>query len=230
MATLEIAKVEYPAYFGYLKESEAELLRVGTTQCDRMRDESQLSAVVFLLIRATSLFRSVLSILHNGQLGLDAFDAVRRAYLESWLLAFEFRLHQSQSKTVLWHRGKDKSWSASLQVLVKYARSQGIEEPMLGHDYGGLSKVAHPTKVAAMNSVVSVTAPPSGTSIETISLREARTNLEHKDIPEMMYRFLWLIIEERAGLIEIGTDTRALPTAVRYANEYAKTFGLQHSV
>jgi len=214
-------RVNYPEYFGYLKESKAELLKIGAGKCNRMRDESQLSAVVFLLLRATSLFQSVLSILKSGQ--LDACDAVRRAYLETWLLAFEFRLQESQSKTALWHKGKDKSWSASLQTLVKYAKSQGIQEPMLGRDYGGLSKAAHPTKVAARNSAVLLTAPPGGDSIERISLLEAKADLECKDVPEMMYRFLWLIIEERTGLIQIGADTGALPTAVSYANEYAKT-------
>jgi hypothetical protein len=92
VGALGISKVQYPAYFGYLKESEAELLRIGRTKCNYLRDPSQLSAVIFLLMRAASLFRSVLSILQSGQ--LDACDAVRRAYLETWLLAFEFRLQE----------------------------------------------------------------------------------------------------------------------------------------
>ena len=211
MEQLGIAKVEYQAYFSYLNESEVELVKIGVTKCNRMHDQSQLSAVVFLLIRATSLFRSVLLLLKSGQ--LDACDAVRRAYLETWLLAFEFRLQKSESKTALWHQGKSKSWVANMQRLAPFLTSQGID-PKLKDDYSGLSEMAHPTKHAASNSAVLVTAP--------FELIKAQAFLEC-DVPMMMYRFLWLIIEERTGLIPLEADLSALPTCVRYINEYAKT-------
>jgi hypothetical protein len=78
--------------------------------------------------------------------------------------------------------------------------------------------MAHPTKLAASNSAVLVTAPFGGVS-EVI---KAKKFLE-RDIPMTMYRFLWLIIEERTGMIPLGVDMNALPTAVRYVNEFAKT-------
>ncbi len=88
----------------------------------------------------------------EGEQPLDACDAVRRAYLETWLLAFEFRLIDSEAKATQWHNGKAKSWSADIPRLKRYAPLQGAA-PMLGQDYGGLSKIAHPTKEAASNSV-----------------------------------------------------------------------------
>jgi len=221
VGTFGISKVGYPAYLSCLKESEADLVKIGRTKCNRLRDQSQLSAVICLLIRATSLFRSALSLVKNGQ--LDACDAVRRAYLETWLLAFEFRLEGSQEKTARWHNGKDKSWSANVSRLAKFLKSQGIES-MLGRDYGGLSNMAHPTKNAALTSVVLVTAPLGGcTSVERATLVQARTSLESEDIPMMMYRLLWLIIEERTGLIPIEAELSALPMSVSYVNEYAKS-------
>ena len=39
----------------------------------------------------------------------------------------------------------------------------------------------------------------------------------------MMYRLLWLIIEERTGLIPIEAELSALPMSVSYVNEYAKS-------
>ncbi len=215
MGTLRTEKVDYTAYSSYLKESEAELVKLGITKCNRMRDQSQLTAVVFLLIRGASLFRSVLSLLKNGQ--LDACDAVRRAYLETWLLAFEFRLQESKAKTALWHEGKGQSWKANLQRLAPFLTSQGVD-PKLKDDYSGLSEMAHPTKLAASNSAVLVTAPLGGVS----ELNKAKDFLEG-DIPMMMYRFLWLIIEERKGLIPLEVNMSVLPSAVRYVSEYAKT-------
>ena len=215
-------QLDYEAYIGYLDESQRELVRIGIVKCARLRDQSQLGAVVLLLIRASSLFRSVLMMLAREQ-PFDALDAVRRAYLETWLLALEFRLEDSQAKATHWHRGKEKSWSANIQRLMKYSQSQGAE-PMLGRDYGGLSKMAHPTKDAASNSLVLVTAPHEGASLERISLCDARANLE-AEMPMMMYRFLWLILEERTGLIPVGIDCNALPTAFAYANRYAAFSG-----
>jgi hypothetical protein len=168
----------------------------------------------------TSLFRSVLSLLENGS--LDACDAVRRAYQETWLLAFEFRLEGSQAKAAQWHIGKSDSWSPDIRRLEAYVRSQGISEPMMGKTYGGLCEVAHPTRSAAENSMAVITAP-HGDSVAKTSLIEAQTSFESRDVPELMYRFLWLIIEERTGLIKIEADTAALPTAISYANQYAKT-------
>jgi hypothetical protein len=212
-------KFDHEIYLACIKEVEAELLRIGATECNHWRDQSQLSAVIFLLIRATSLLRSVLSMLVNGP--LDACDAVRRAYLEAWLLAFEFRLEGSGSRAAQWHKEKHKHGSVDIKRIENYVKSQGIRSPMLGNDYGGLSKVAHPTKYAAENSVA-VVAATSGDSVAIASLIEARAKFQTEDLPMTMYRFLWLVIEEREGLIKISANMSVLPVAMAYMKEYEK--------
>lgn len=162
MSKVGIDRAEYP-YFGYLEEARAELLRIGLTKCDRLREESQLCAVVFLLFRATSLFRSLLFLLQGGR--IDACDVILRAYAEAWFLALEFRLRESASKAVLWHKGKSDSWKANMQRLEPFLKSQGVD-PKLKGDYSGLSEVAHPTKRAATNSVVVMDTPLVGVSTE----------------------------------------------------------------
>lgn len=98
---------QYKKFATLLDEADTELLRILATQCKGPSDYSQLSAVLFLLIRASSLLRSALLILEGGR--LDAYDAVKRAYWESWALAFEFRLEGSQPKTARWHADKNKN-------------------------------------------------------------------------------------------------------------------------
>jgi len=215
---LGISRVNYPAYLGYLGESQMELLRVAVERCARLRDQSQQAAVVFLLIRANSLFHSALRMLAKGML-LDAIDAVRRAYLETWLLAFEFRLEDSSPRSAAWHTEKPNSWSADIKRVALYLKSHGVDL-MLGRDYGGLSEMAHPTKKAATNSAALAAAPFGG--IEKASAIEARNGLE-ADMPMMMYRYLWLVMEEREGLISIAVSWDQMPTAVEYIKEYAKT-------
>jgi len=41
------------------------------------------------------------------------------------------------------------------------------------------------------------------------SLSSAREAFE-KELPDVMYRFLWLLIEERTGLIDINCDLTAM--------------------
>jgi hypothetical protein len=215
---LGISKVNYAAYLRYLGESQLELLNVGVVKCARLRDQTQQAAVVLLLIRATSLFHSALAMLAGGML-LDAFDAVRRAYLETWLLAFDLRLEESSERATNWHAERGSSWSADIKRVENYLKSHSVELK-LGRDYGGLSEVAHPTKAATINSAALAEAPFGG--IAKASLIEARNSLE-AEMPMMMYRYLWIVMEQREGLVPIGVDWDKMPTTVEFINEYAKT-------
>jgi hypothetical protein len=80
----------YDQIFGCLDELDRELLRIGAEQCDFLRRRNQHTAVVLLLLRSSSLLRSVVRLYRSVE--LDAFDAVRRAFFESWQLAFQFRM------------------------------------------------------------------------------------------------------------------------------------------
>ena len=99
-------------------------------------------------------------------------------------------------------------------------RSHGITDTYLDKIYQGLSAVVHATKSAAENSAVMVVAPSGGDTIARRSLIAARTVFEN-ELPDIMYRFLWLLIEERDGLIQIDCDLTALPKAHEFASLYA---------
>lgn len=118
--------------FKCLDEVEQELLRVGEERCDFLQAQNQLSAVILLLLRAASLFRSMAKLLRSEE--LDAFDAVRRFFLESWHLAFQFRMENSKGEVGRWLARMPKSWSADIDQLEKYARRRGQNAPNLGHD------------------------------------------------------------------------------------------------
>ncbi len=212
-----LPKFDYRRFAGYLDEADSELLRLIASKCRGVSDNSQLAAVLFLLIRSSSLLRASLSILEWGR--LDAYDTVRRAYWESWALAFEFRLDGSQPKATKWHEDKNKFGIPDVKKVEDYLKSQGIASPLLGRDYGGLSEVAHPTKSATENSVVVVVAPRGGDTVASKSLIGARAAFEEEQ-PMVMYRFLWLIIEERKGLIVVGSDLAAFPTASGFMSEF----------
>ena len=80
--------------------------------------------------------------------------------------------------------------------------------------------MAHPTKHASSNSAVLITGP--------FELMKAKDFLE-RDVPMMMYRFLWLIIEERSGLMPLEVDMNALPSCVKYVTNMPKTSRLNQT-
>jgi hypothetical protein len=78
-----------------LDELEHEYLRLGIEHCKGLEDHSQLSA--FVGIRSICLLRGMLR-LADAQF-LDSYDSVRRSFIESWQLQFEFKLRDSTAKS-----------------------------------------------------------------------------------------------------------------------------------
>ena len=199
-----LPQFDYKRFAGFLDEAETELLRIKTF------GNSQLTAVLLLLARASSLLRALLLLLELGR--LDAYDIMRRAHWESWALAYEFRLKGSQSEVTKWHKDKNKFGIPNLKKIEKYMMSYGIADLSMGRDYGGLSNLAHSTKSAASNSAIVVAArcgtnpKPQGKKIT-----DSKEAYEKEEVG-MMYRFLWLTTEERKDLINIGTDLTKMPT------------------
>jgi hypothetical protein len=210
-----LPQFDYKSFTGYLDEAEAELLRI------RIVDNTQLAAVLLLLVRASSLLRVSLSLLELGQ--LDAYDVMRRAHWESWALAYEFRLVESQSKSNNWHQNKNKYGIPDFKKIEKYMRSYGIASLNMGRDYGGLSKLTHSTKSAASNSAI-VVAARCGKNLK----QQGKKIIDSKEAYEkeevgVMYRFLWLTTEGRNDLIEIGTDLTKMPTSHKFILDFVKS-------
>jgi hypothetical protein len=91
---------DYDQIVTCLDELERELVRVGGEHCQHLQQQSQLTAVILLLLRSSSLLRSAAQ-LHRSN-DLDAFDAVRRAFFEPWHLAFQFRIENQDRKVERW--------------------------------------------------------------------------------------------------------------------------------
>src|ERR1700681_3591996 len=83
-----------------LDELEQEYLKVGIDHCKRLEDHNQLSAFLMVGIRSICLLRGMLR-LSDPQF-LDSYDSVRRSFIESWQLQFEFKLRDSTQKAQKW--------------------------------------------------------------------------------------------------------------------------------
>jgi len=201
-----------------LDETERELLRVGRQRHEFLHEESQMSAVILLLLRSVSLFRAMLDLFQTRR--LDAFDAVRRAYLESWFLAFQLRIQAQNGDAGRWLARRAGSWGADIQRLEDYARDRGLNAPDLGNDYGELSELAHPTRNAAENSAA-VSLWRLGLNEDGRTIEEAIANLE-RSIPSMLYRLLWLALDEHETLVPLQLDERNMATAMSLCEQFQR--------
>jgi len=199
-----------------LDEVEQELLRVGQERCDFLLQDSRLTAVILLLLRCVSLLRSIVDLFRLER--LDALDSVRRAFLESWHLAFQFRLENVSGEAGRWLARSPKAWAADLRRLDVYARGRGHRAPNLARDYGDISGLAHPTRDAAENSVALITRR-RGINTEPQMVDQAIAGLE-TTIPALLYRFLWLVLDQDATLLPLQVEDANIPNAVRFANQY----------
>jgi hypothetical protein len=207
----------YGQIFGCLDELERELLRVGAERCDEFQQQNQLMAVVLLLLRSSSLLQSVVRL--YGSECLDAFDAVRRAFFESWQLAFQFRMGNERGEVGRWFAQAADSWSADLQRLEEYARARGHQTPDIGRQYGLLSELAHPTYVASQNSALLVARKLGLPAENDETLTEAIAAFE-SELVALLYRLVWLVLDLDARFINIGVNEANLPNCLDFAEGY----------
>jgi hypothetical protein len=97
-----------------LDELEHVYLGIGIERCKGLEDHSQLSAFLMLGIRSVCLLRGMLRLADAHF--LDAYDCVRRSFIESWQLQFEFKLLDSSAKAQKWLEGKPE-WQADRKKL-----------------------------------------------------------------------------------------------------------------
>jgi hypothetical protein len=208
---------DYDKFQRYLFELESALSLVGIRECQNLKAETQPSAAVYALIRATSLFRATLSLIQADF--MDASDVTRRAYWEAWMLGYEFRLDTSGSHTARWHFDKDKHGEPDFNRVKAYEISRGLTASTYGADYGGLSQVSHPTRSAAENSFVTVTALHGNLDSKTF-LEQARQTIIQDDAPAMMYLLIWTVFSEWPGMISLGIKPEDVPQSAKFYNEY----------
>jgi hypothetical protein len=180
--------------------------------CGGFHKNTQLTAVLTLLVRCSSLLRSLLLLFESGH--TDSFQVVLRAFEESWYLAFYFRFQDQHVNAAKWQAEVGGKWSPPISELVEFAKARGVSEPTLGRDYGRLSEVAHPTKSAAFNSVTIC-----GARLEipaaVAELVEERKNEEDR-FPDALYRLVWVILDGGKEFIALHISEKELPVCAKY--------------
>ncbi len=199
-----------------LDETERELMRIGQQDCGYFHHDTQLKAVVLLLLRCASLIRSMLVLLPT--LNFDGFDSVVRSFEESWWLAYEFRLKTSSEKVNRWLAGESNACFANLGMLEKHAMGRGHPGPKLGRDYGRLSELAHPTRSAAENSVHQA-GTRQGIPEARAFLGEAR-QLAKDRICYALYRVIWLLLDADADFLLLPAQRDNMGAASGFADAY----------
>ena len=207
----------YDKFQGYLFELESALSLIGMRDCQDLQDQTQLSAVIYALLRATSLFRATLLLLEAGL--MDSSDVMRRAYWEAWMLGYEFRLEGAARHAKLWNQEKHKHGIPEISRLKSYEKEHGIKASEYGAAYGGLSEVSHPTKSAAENSVVTVNAIHGDKSGR---IEHARETISHGDAPSMMYLLIWTVFSEWSGMVSLGISPDNVPQSAAFYSEYER--------
>lgn len=201
-----------------LDELETEYLRIGTERCRNLEERTQLSAFLRLGIRSVSLLRTMLRLLEPDT--LDAYDAVRRAFYETWQLQFEFRLTDSAAKVQKWFQGNPDTWKADGQKLEAFIKSKAAGPGGLGREYGGLSELAHPTCAATANSTALVTTRRRmNTNPELLeqSLKELAG-----DFAELLNRQIWLTVDQNKELLDTCISPANLNSCLTLHGEYMK--------
>ena len=207
----------YEEFLRYLSELESALLLSAQQNCNGLRTDTQTSAAIYALVRATSLFRASLLLLDAGL--LDACDVVRRACWEAWMLGYEFRILGAGPHAARWHTDKHRHSEADIKRIKAFEASCGLAAAQYGADYGGLSEVSHPTKSAAENSIVTVTTL-RGNPDSKAHRDQGREILAHEDAPGMMYLLIWTVLAESPDMITLGITPEAIPSAASFVHEY----------
>jgi hypothetical protein len=198
-------------------EVERELFRVADhADCKRFHEETQLTAVVFLLIRCASLLDSFVLVFQSRN--LDGFHPVLRAFEETWNLAHELRLKEQHIKASKWLAEANDTYLASISILNEFVKNRGQHQPPLGRDYGSLSELSHPTRSAAMNSV-GVALRRLGSDGAEVEFRKAEEN-DQLRIPYALHRLIWLVIDQDPRFILLPVDTSRMPFSMKFFEAY----------
>lgn len=197
-------------------EVEEEVLRIGAAECEYLRRDSQLTAALLLILRCASLFRSLIRCFQARD--WDAFDTVHRAFVESWYLAYQFRLRDQDGQIGRWLARVADAWAADIGRLDANARARGHPTPNLGRDYGSLSELAHSTRSAAENSAALV-AHARGLYVDPLGIEEAQRRAG-RVLNNVLYRIVWLLVDQHQDFIPLGAAENRLQTAIGFVDDY----------
>jgi len=202
-----------------LNELETEYLRLGSTLCSHLNEETPLSAFLLLGLQCTSLLKSVLLLLQPSA-ELSGCAAVERAFLEACQLQTEFRFLDAQTQTKIenWFKSKGEGWKSDKGKLNAFMEAQ--KGTGFGREYGVFSEAAHPTVAACRHSVAIVTG--------VLGLHERpqqvadHMEMRFQNYENMLHRELWNAFSKHADLMEIPIERANLPLCRKFIDDLIK--------
>jgi hypothetical protein len=201
-----------------LDELEYQYLGNGIEQCKGFEDHTQLSAFLMLGIRSVCLLRGMLR-LADPQF-LDAYDCVRRSFVECWQLQFEFKLKDATAKAQKWLE-RQPEWNADRKKLeAVIAKLQGGDAGFV-REWSGLSEMSHPTFDATANSL------SIASTIFKMNPHPARLEDEFKkvagDYVGMVNRVVWLTLQKSDEFIKTPLKEEQFPTCVVFHKKFLES-------
>lgn len=215
---LIMPKLDYEQIRQCLDEIEAALFTVAdnSEECQKFHKDTQLTATVLLLLRMSSLIRPLLVLLQSED--FDGFDAVLRAFEEGYYLAHEFRLSARNDRAMAWLAGEKNGWSPRIGIVKAFIERRGHHNSKMGHDYGLLSELAHPTATAAANSAT-LCGVRRGIPQAEAELAHASENNKER-IRYALYRLAWLVLDQDAQFIPIPVAPNSMPLSEKFLETY----------
>jgi len=218
MTTDSITKDMFERIGPCLDELEQEYLKVGIDHCNELEDHSQLSAFLMVGIRSICLLRGMLH-LSDPQF-LDSYDSVRRSFIESRQLQFEFKLRDSTAKAQKWLEGQPE-WLADRKKLEAVIKELHGEEAGFTREWAGLSELAHPTLEATVNSVA-IASTVFGMNPQPHQLEEGFQRLA-KDYVGMVNRVIWLTLQKCDDFIETPLKEDQFPNCLTLHKQFLES-------
>jgi hypothetical protein len=195
-------------------------MRIGETNCNDLRDQTQLSASILLLLRAVSLAQSSLLVLQEKR--LDAFAVLQRSYWEAWVLAFEFRLKTSSKKVSRWHKQRNNHGIPEQHDVERFLERTGVENPLFCRYYGELSRDTHATKSAAEQSLlIAIASRHESFWHDNPSLPKRQAFIEEREFPMMITCLHLALTQDHVFLNKIEANMEALSAVTSFVWEYA---------
>jgi hypothetical protein len=196
-----------------LSEMTREFVRKGGEYLD-LDITSQHSACFMLAIRSVSLLRGMEVLLAPDT--FDSWDVLMRSFMESRdiLLTFRFDDEGTADHVRGWFKGKDsQAWKPKHRTCERFLTQVGAADSELARRWGVFSGLAHPTALAARNSVAVTAARISSNSRPdmAIALEEKRADY----LTSIASLFVTASFE-LPGWIHLGCDTDRMPTAERF--------------
>jgi len=201
-----------------LDELEHGYLRVGIEYCKGLDDHSQLSAYLMLGIRSICLLRGMLH-LSEPQF-LDSYDSVRRSFIESWQLQFDFKMRDSKAKAQKWLE-RQPEWQADRKKLEAVIVKLHGGKAGFTREWSGLSEMAHPTFDATVNSV-SIASTVFGMDPRPDHLEQEFKKLT-SDCVGMVNRVIWLTFQKCDDFIDTPLEEKRFPKCLELHKMFLKS-------